>query len=116
MLILAVAWSIKTYETRRGEKSVDEFVKSCDSQTISKITHLIDLLEKHGHLLRMPHSKKLSIEIYELRVRGKQEVRITYAFKGKTVWLLHAFKKQTQKTPVREILTSEKRLFELDAL
>ncbi|TSC90198.1 MAG: hypothetical protein G01um10145_302 [Microgenomates group bacterium Gr01-1014_5] len=109
-------WRVKTYETKRGEKPVDEFIKSCDSQIIPKISHVIDLLETHGHLLRMPHSKKLTSEIYELRARGKQEIRITYAFKGRTIWLLHVFKKQTQKTPAREISTSEKRLLGIDGL
>lgn len=103
-------WSIKLYETARGEKPVEEFIKSCQPQTISKVAHHIDLLEKHGPFLGMPHSKRLSSDLYELRIRGKQEVRIIYAFIRKTIYLLHAFRKQTQKTPRKEIATALKRL------
>lgn len=106
-------WIIKLYESKRGEKFVEEFIKSREPQTISKISHQIDLLERYGHLLGMPHSKKLTSDLYELRIRGKQEIRITYTFKNKNIYLLHAFKKQTQKTPRKEIDTSLKRINEI---
>lgn len=106
-------WQIKLYESLRGEKPVEEFIKTRQSQTTAKITHHIDLLEKHGLFLGMPHSRKLSSGLYELRIRGAQESRIIYAFAGKTIYLLHAFKKQTQKTPHKEIDTALKRLLSL---
>lgn len=106
-------WEIKVYESKRREKPVEEFVKSCESQTIAKITHHIDLLEKHGPFLGMPHSKKLSSELYELRIRGTQEIRIIYAFIKSNIYLLHAFKKQTQKTPRKELNLSLGRFEEL---
>lgn len=106
-------WKIKVYESKRGEKPVEEFIKSCESQTIAKITHHIDLLEKHGAFLGMPHSKKLSSELYELRIRGTQEIRIIYTFIKSDIYFLHAFKKQTQKTPRKELHLAFKRLGEL---
>lgn len=109
-------WQVIIYETKRGEKPVEEFIKSCQAQTIAKIMHNIDLLEKHGPLLGMPHAKRLSSVLYELRIRGKQETRITYTFTGNKIYLLHAFKKQTQKTPKREIDTSMKRLEEIKSV
>ena len=105
-----MAWNIKAFETKRGEKPVEEFTKSLDEPTIAKIIHTIDLLEKYGPFLGMPHAKKLTSELYELRIRGKQEVRIIYGFVGKNIFLLHGFKKQTQKTPRKEIEISLSRL------
>jgi len=58
----------------------------------------------------MPHAKKLTGKIYELRIRGKEEVRIIYAFVKNRIYLLHAFKKKTQKTPIREIKIALRRL------
>ena len=52
-------WNVVTFETPRGEKPVDEFFKRQSIQTQSKITHLLDLLELHGNILGMPHSKRL---------------------------------------------------------
>jgi phage-related protein len=103
-------WNILLFESQRGDKPVEEFIKSQNSKTIAKIMHVIDLLEKYGSFLSMPHSKKLSSPIYELRVRGKPEIRILYVFIDGNICLLHAFKKQTQKTPKKEIDTALKRL------
>jgi len=58
----------------------------------------------------MPHSKQLTKGLYELRIRGKEEIRILYCFKEKDVYLLHGFKKQTQKTPSKEIAIALKRI------
>lgn len=106
-------WKIKVYESKRGEKPVEEFIKSCESQTIAKIAHHIDLLEKHGAFLGMPHSKKLTAKLYELRIRGTQEIRIIYAFIKSNIYLLHAFKKQTQKISRKELNLSLGRFEEL---
>lgn len=104
-----MSWDIITFESNRGEEPVKEFVKSQQPQTQAKITHLIDLLEKYGSTLGMPHIKKIAGEIYELRIRGKEEVRIFLAFKNQNIYLLHAFKKKTQQTPTKEIEIALKR-------
>lgn len=90
-------WTIVFFESSRGERSVDEFFKKQQPQAQGKITHLVDLLKLYGNLLGMPHAKQLGSGIYELRIRGKEEIRIFYGFKQTTIILLHAFKKQTQK-------------------
>lgn len=73
----------------------------------------IKLLEAYGPFLGMPHARKLIGAIYELRIRGKEEFRIFYAFVDNKICLLHAFKKQTQETPNREIKTAQERLTSL---
>lgn len=106
-------WKILEYETNRGERPVGKFIKQQQPQAIAKIAHLIDLLETHGSFLGMPHAKKLESNLYELRVRGKEEIRIIYGFVGKTIYLLSGFKKQKQKTPRKEIDTARARLLSL---
>lgn len=106
-------WKILEYETVRGERPITEFIKKQQPQTIAKIVHLIDLLEIHGNLLSMPHSKRLEQNLYELRIRGKEEIRIIYGFVGSTIYLLSGFKKQKQKTPKKEIETARQRLLVL---
>ena len=108
-----MAWNVVVFESKRGEKFVEEFVKSQDAKTIAKVGNEIDLLEKHGPILGMPHAKKLTSGLYELRIRGKQEIRIIYSFVKDNIYLLHAFKKQTQKTPAREIEIAVNRLHSL---
>jgi len=106
-------WMVIAFESRRGEKFVEEFIKSLEPPAIAKVTHAIDLLEKHGSLLGMPHSKYLSSKLHELRVRGRQEIRVVYAVVNNKIYLLHAFRKHTQKTPAKEIDTALKRLREI---
>jgi len=54
----------------------------------------------------MPYSKKLSSQLFELRIRGSQEVRIFYTFHQDQAILFHCFIKKTQKTPKRELETT----------
>ena len=105
-----MAWNIILFESSRGEKPVEELIKSLDEATIAKASQEIDLLEKHGPYLAMPHSRKLNNDLYELRIRGRREIRILYAFVKKDIYLLHTFKKKQQKTPRKEIETARKRL------
>lgn len=105
-----IVWTILAFETASGDKPVEEFIQSQQPQTKSKITHLFDLLEKHGPMLGMPHTKKVASDLYELRVRGKEEIRIFFTFKDKKIYILHGFKKKTQKTPAKEINIALKRL------
>src|SRR5947209_7555628 len=99
-----MSWNMKTYQTSKGEQPVDEFIKAQQSQAIAKIAHLVDLLQQHGNQLGMPHSKSIGKDLYELRIRGKEEIRLLYCFHKREIVLLHESKKQTQKTPRKEII------------
>jgi phage-related protein len=94
---------------RQPWENKEEFIGLLDKSTISKFTHASNLFEKHGPILGMPYSKKLTKDLYELRIRGKQEVRIIYGFINKAIYLLHVFLKKTQKTPLKEVETADKR-------
>src|SRR5258706_1339692 len=97
-------WRILFFETNEGKSPVYDFIKKQQPQARSKITHLTDLLSQYGNMLGLPHSKVLGDGLHELRIRGKEEIRIFYCFmQQKTICFLHAFKKQTQKTPLKEL-------------
>ena len=74
--------------------TVEKFITSLQAHSIAKVLRTIDLLERFGNQLSMPHSKKLNAHLFELRIRGQQEVRILYCFhKGKAHLLLGFIKK-----------------------
>ena len=106
-------WTILTYETTSGEKPVDLFIKKQQPQARSKIIHNVRLLQEYGNMLGMPHSKMLDRGLCELRIRGKEELRIFYFFKKRTIYLLHAIKKQKQQTPQKELELALLRMKEL---
>lgn len=89
------------------------FLISLPESLRAKVTRLLDILEKYGHLLSMPYVKKIDSKIWELRVLGKKQYRILYAVKDKEAVILHWFMKKTNKTPSREIKLANKRLTEL---
>ena len=86
------------------------FIKILQKPTQSKVVRGIILLEHYGNSLNMPHVKKVTRELSELRIRGQQEVRILFTVRKGNAYLLHGFVKKTQKIPEREIKTAETRL------
>ncbi len=97
-------------------ESLEKFIKSLEKSTIAKVLRIIDLLEMFGHYLGMPHAKKISDQIFELRVRGKQEVRIFYTFYKNKIVLLHGFIKKSAKIPQKEINNALTKLKHLTGL
>ena len=97
----------------RVDKEVEEFIDSLDEQTIAKVLRSIDFLEEFGYKLGMPHSKKIARDIFELRIRGKRDVRIFYTFRRDRVVLFHAFVKKSSRLPSREINKATRKLEDL---
>lgn len=82
---------------------IEKFIIYLETNTRAKVTKTIGLLEKFGHLLLMPHSRKVTKDLFELRIRGNQEIRIFYTFHKNSAHLLHGFIKKQQKIPRKEI-------------
>lgn len=101
-------------EVYNFDDSIDEFIKSLEELTIAKVLRTIELLEEYGPRLGMPHSKKVETNLFELRIRGQQEIRIFYTFHKSSAILLHGYTKKSQKTPKNELKTAQKRLQALD--
>ena len=96
------------------DDSLEKFIHSLEKSTIAKVLRTTDLLEAFGSRLGMPHSKKVGANLFELRVRGNQEVRIFYTFQKTSIILLHGFVKKSQRTPPRELQVAFKKWRTLD--
>lgn len=101
-------------EIRFLDQSIEGFVAGLDKSTIAKTLRTLDLLEQFGNKLGMPHSRKIEIGLFELRIRGKTEVRIIYCFYKHSIVLLYGFVKKSQKIPHRVIELAKKRLDSLE--
>lgn len=97
------SWNVKFYQTRRGDYPVADFVEKQDNVLITKFDKLVHLLIDNGPFLKPPQSKKLFKNLYELRVTGKDPLRVFYTKGENSYYLLHVFKKKTQKTPKKEL-------------
>ncbi len=89
---------------------IKEFLKSLEKSSRSKSSKYIDLLKMFGNELGMPYSKRISRNLYELRIRGQQEVRIFYCFHQNNAIVVHVFIKKSQKTPQKEIQIALRRI------
>lgn len=98
------------------DTSLEKFIESLQKITIAKVLRSIDLLEKFGQELGPPHTKKISARLFELRVFGKQAVRIFYTFHKSQIFLLHGFVKKSQKIHQKEINIALQKLKQLDKI
>lgn len=91
-----MTWVVELYESTSGQKPVEKFIRGLQPPTIAKVRNQLNLLEKYGPTLSMPNAKPIGGGLFELRVRGKEEVRGLYVFVVEhRVTVLHIFKKKT---------------------
>ena len=98
------------------DKTLEAFIQNLAKPTIAKTLRTLDLLERFGSQLSMPHSKKVSRKLFELRIRGQQEVRFLYTFHQNSIVILHGFIKQTEKIPLHELRTAQHKVIQLDTI
>jgi len=92
------------------DSSIEKVLNNFETEIFAKVLRTIDLLEKFGWALRMPHSKKINKDLFELRVYSNPKIRIFYTFYDGDVILLHIFTKKTQRIPTKELQVAVKRL------
>ena len=96
------------------DSNVEKFIDRWDLQTRAKIAREMRYLRELGFALRMPHSKMLEQDIFELRIHGRQEIRMLYTFYRGCAYVLHTFQKKTRRTPRAEIAIARNLRFLLE--
>lgn len=79
------------------------FLKSLDDDVVTKVFGLLEILDELGVHLGPPKLKKITKEIYELKIVGKISIRILCSFFEGDIYVLHAFIKKSQKIPRKEL-------------
>ena len=110
-------YEIHFYRDRNGKEPVKEYIAGLASRKdknsrikLNKIMDYIKALSEYGTQAGEPYIKHLEGDIWELRPLRD---RILFAaWNGNVFVLLHAFMKQTQKTPRREIEMAKKKFTE----
>ncbi len=103
-------------DVRFFDVSVEKFVNALEQEAFAKVLRTVTILGKCGNKIAMPWSKPLHSGIFELRIRGKQEVRLLYVFHNGVAVLLHGFIKKTFFVPRNEILVALKKKASLDSI
>ena len=103
-------YKVVFYTDRHGRQPVIDYINELDDKDQSKITKYIDYLRLNNGYLDEPYSRHINGKIRELRVDFSHNChRIFYfTFINKKIVLLHAFLKNTEKTPLSELAKAEK--------
>jgi phage-related protein len=100
------------YENESGHQSVAEELAAFPKKAQAKILRFIDLLEQEGPIrLGGDYVQHVDDPIWELRIdSGSDRFRVLYfTVVERTLILLRAFHKKSQKTPPAEITTALRR-------
>ena len=84
-------------------KDVYKFIENLETNDSAKSYRYIGLLKEMGYKLRMPYSKNILSNIFELRVGGFANIRLIYSFNNDFAVIFHAFAKKTQEISVYEM-------------
>jgi len=107
-------WKVVYYQAAQNKSPIYDFIENLNDKAQAKVANSLDLLEQYGIRLGLPHVKKISgTHLWELRILGKDNIRIFYIARiNKVFLLLHGFLKKKQKTNKREIKVALERFEE----
>lgn len=101
-------FTIEFYQTQSGNIPVQDYIdlliKNAKTAEVAQIIELNGLLQKHGFDIkryRPKAIKKIQDDIWELRPKSSRV--LFFHYENGVFVLLHAFRKQTNKTPKTEI-------------
>ena len=111
-------FDIHFFKTSNGREPVQEYITQLmnsknptEKALANEILTYLTLLTDKGTSLGMPYAKHLRNALWELRPKNN---RIIYCCINRNdIYLLHCFKKQSQKTPLKEIKLALQRYKEL---
>jgi phage-related protein len=102
-------FSIEYVELPNGRVPAREFVNSLDDNAAARIDAFIERLGVYGNLMQGKFVKKLTNDIFELRVKQFDRIfRVLYFYQpGRLIVITSGFQKKTQQTPPAEIMRAE---------
>ena len=103
-------WSFEFY-TDNGQEPVRDFLLSLSPKPRGKVLQAIQILSEFGVNLPFPYLSQVEGRLRELRTHyGRSQYRVLYYDANQVFVLLHAFQKQSQKLPKREIRIAMERM------
>lgn len=94
---------------------VKEFIEKLEAKDRAKILACLKSVEELGFDSPRVEFRQIRGRLWEIKIRSSSGgFRIFYvSLKANILVLLHAYQKQSQKAPTKEIETAEQRLFEV---
>lgn len=108
---LSAMWRVVFYKDSRGRSPIAEYLNALPVAEQATAAETFRLLREFGTALGMPHAKHIGGKLWELRPGANRF--FYFAYVGRRFVILHAYRKQTQKTPAQELAIAERRLTEV---
>jgi len=102
-------FAIEYVELPNGRKPAREFVDSLDEKAAARVDAFLDRLRVYGNRMHGKFVKKLTNDIFELRVKQFDRIfRILFFYQpGMMIVITSGFQKKTEQTPPSEIARAE---------
>jgi len=102
-------FTIEYVELPNGRVPAREFVDSLDDKAAARVDAFIERLRIYGNRMEGKFVKKLTNDIFELRVKQFDRIfRIFFFFQpGMLIVIASGFQKKTERTPPAEITRAE---------
>jgi phage-related protein len=99
----------------KGKSPVFEFIKGLEVRDRARILASLKSIEELGFETPRVEFRQIRGKLWEIKIRSaKKGYRIFYfILEQRNLILLHAYKKQSQKAPIREIELAENRMMEV---
>jgi phage-related protein len=103
-------FAIAYVELPNGRIPAREFVDSLDDKAAARIDAFIERLRVYGNRMQGKFVKKISDDIFELRVKQFDRIfRVLFFYQpGMLIVITSGFQKKTERTPPGELAKAEK--------
>jgi phage-related protein len=102
-------FTIEYVELPNGRVPAREFVDSLDDKAAARVDAFIERLRMYGNRMEGKFVKKLSNDVFELRVKQFDRIfRVLFFYQpGMLIVIASGFQKKTNRTPPAEIARAE---------
>jgi phage-related protein len=107
--ISSMKWEIKYHDEK-----LQADVLALPPGILARYFHCTDRMVEFGPDLGMPHTRSMSMGLFELRLKSREGIgRVFYCtLVDRKIVMLHQFVKKTDKTPPKELALARKRMKE----
>lgn len=105
-----MAYRVVLYRSSERVREIESFLDELSDKQRVKVLRQISYLVEFGLTISNPGLKKVSSTVFwEVRILGKDNIRLVCVEVKKVIFVLHVFFKKKQKIPNRELKTATNR-------
>ncbi len=102
---------IELYQTASGRSPVSKYISELPLEDRALVDAVLEDLEIYGLAAPLVSMRQIDGKLWELRILPRSRIFYVVVERDRMI-LLHAYKKQGQKAPRREIETARRRMAE----